>query len=157
LKKEHFVMRFEAGNLSTLTTATAGAPLVAIRAPATESCKLYELGVTLVAATSTRLALARATTVSVTPGTTIAGQNKTPLAPVSGTLLVSSWGTVPVVGASFFRRITLPAAIGAGYIWTWPADDPLIVGNGVAIGEICIVNTVAVACSLFDWYARWED
>lgn len=150
-------MRYEAGNVSTLTTATAGAPLVAIRAPATERCALRELGVTLLAATSTRLALVRASTVSVTPGTTIAGQNKVPGAPASGTLLVSSWGTVPVVGTSFFRRITLPAAIGAGYIWSWPADDPLVVGLGSAIAELCIANIVAVACSLFDYWAVWED
>lgn len=150
-------MRFEAGNISTLTTATAGAPLVAIRAPVTERCALRELGVTLVAATSTLLGLARATTVSVTPGTTIAGQAKHPLAPVSGSLLVSSWGTVPVIPANFFRQIVLPAAIGAGFIWTWPADDPLIVGNGVAVGEIVIANLVAVAPSLFRYYAVWED
>lgn len=150
-------MRFEVGNITTLTTATAGAPLCAIRAPATETCRLRELGVTLVAATSTLLGLARATTVSVTPGTTTAGQAKHPLAPVSGTLTVSSWGTVPVISASYFRQIVLPAAIGAGFIWTWPADDPLIVGNGVAIGEICLANLVAVACSLFRYYAVWED
>lgn len=150
-------MRFEAANISTLTTATAGAPLVAIRAPATETCRLRELGILLVAATQTLLELRRATTVSVTPGTTIAGQPHTPLAPVSGTLLVSSWGTVPVVGANGMRSVILPASIGAGIIWTWPADDPLIVGNGVAIGEMCICNSVAVACSLFRYYAVWED
>lgn len=150
-------MRFEAGNISTLTTATANAPLVALRAPATERMALRELGVTLIAATSTLLGLVRATTVSVTPGTTVAGQAKNPLSPASGSLLVSSWGTVPVISASYMRQIVLPAAIGAGFIWTWPADDPLYVGNGVAIGEICLANLVAVAPSLFRYYAIWED
>ena len=150
-------MRFEAGNISTLVTATANAPLVAIRAPAAERCALRELGVTLLAATSTLLGLARATTVSVTPGTTIAGQNKNPLSPVSGTLLVSSWGPVPVIPANYFRQSALPGAIGAGFIWTWPADDPLIVGNGVAIGEVILANLVAVAPSLFRYYCAWED
>jgi hypothetical protein len=150
-------MRYEAGNVSTLVTAGINAPLVAIRAPATERCALRELGVSLIAATSTRLGLTRATTVSVTPGTTVAGQNKQPGAPASGTLLVSSWATVPVVSASLFRRITLPAAIGAGYIWQWPADDPLIIGLGSAIAELVIANLVAVAPSLFDYWACWED
>lgn len=150
-------MRYEAGNVSTLATATANAPLVAIRAPATERAALRELGVTLVAATSTLLGLARATTVSVTPGTTIAGQNKHPLASVSGTLLVSSWATAPVIPANYLRQIVLPAAIGAGFIWTWPADDPLLVGNGAAIGELVLANLVAVAPSLFRYYAIWED
>lgn len=150
-------MRFEAGNVSTLVTATAGIPLIALRAPATERMALRELGVTLIAATSTRLGLRRATVVSVTPGTTIAGQNKNPGSPASGSLTVSSWGTVPTVSANDMRRITLPAAIGAGFIWTWPADDPLIVGLGSAIAEVCLVNLVAVAPSLFDYYAVWED
>ena len=150
-------MRFEAGNVSTLVTATVGAPLVAIRAPASERGALRELGVSLLAATSTRLGLARATTVSATPGTTIAGQAKNPLSPASATLLVSSWATPPTIPANFMRRITLPAAIGAGFIWTWPADDPLYIGNGVAIGELVLANLVAVAPSLFDYYAIWED
>lgn len=150
-------MRFEAGNLSTLTTATAGAPLVALRAPATEIMRIREIGVTLIAATASRLGLVRATTVSVTPGTTVAGQAVHPLGPASASLLVSSWGTVPVVSASFMRRMSLPAAIGAGYIWTWPADAPMLVGNGVAISEVCIANIVAVACSLFEYYVAWED
>ena len=150
-------MRFEAGNISTLTTATANAPLVAIRAPATERCALRELGLTLTAATSTLLGLARATTVSVTPGTTIAGQAKNPLSPASATLLVSSWATAPVIPTNYLRQIVLPAAIGAGFIWTWPADDPLFVGNGVAIGEIVLANLVAVAPSVFRYYAVWED
>lgn len=149
--------RFEGAALSSLVTATLDAPLVAIRAPATENCRLRELGITLVAATSTRLGLARATTVSATPATTKPGRNKVPLAPDSATVLVNSWTTAPVISVNYLRRITLPAAIGAGFIWTWPADDPLIVGNGVAIGEIVIANLVAVAPSTFDWYAIWED
>jgi len=150
-------MRYEAGNISTLVTATANAPLVAIRAPVTERAAIREIGVTLIAATSTLLGLVRATTVSVTPGTTIAGQNLNPLSPASGTLLVSSWATAPVIPATYMRQIVLPAAIGAGFIWSWPADDPLVVGNGVAIGEIVIANLVAVAPSLFRYYVKWEN
>src|SRR6266571_5302118 len=146
-------MRFEAGNVSSLVTATADAPLVAMRGPSAEVCMLRELGVFLIAATITRLGLARATTVSVTPGTTKPGRNKTLGAPDSGTLLVSSWGTAPVISANYLRRITLPAAIGAGFIWTWPADDPLMVGLGSAIAELALTNLVAVAPSTFDYYA----
>lgn len=150
-------MRFEAANLSSVVTATAGAALAAIRAPAAEMCKLRELGVFLKAATQTELELRRATTVSVTPGTTVAGINKTPGAAASGTLLVSSWGTAPVVAATPFRSVVLAASIGAGFIWTWPADDPLIVGLGSAIAELCICNSVAVIPATFRYYAVWED
>jgi hypothetical protein len=150
-------MKFEAGNISTLVTATADAPLVAIRAPATEICKLRELSVTLIAATSTLLGLARATTVSVTPGTTKPGRNSVPGAPDSATLLISSWGTAPVISTNYLRQMVLPAAIGAGFIWSWPAVDPWLVGQGTAIAELVLANLVAVAPSLFRYYAVWED
>lgn len=152
-------MRFEAGNLSTLTTATADAPLVAIRAPATEIGRMLELGITLTAATASRLGLIRATTVSVTPGTTKVGRNAVFGAPDSATLLVSSWATAPVLPGTpvYHRRVSLPAAIGAGVVWSWPADRPLFVGDGTAIRELVIANLVAVAPSLFEYYAIWED
>jgi hypothetical protein len=156
-------MRYEAGATSILVTATANAPLVTLRTSATEKMRLRELGVTLQAATATRLGIARATTVSATPTGNFAGQNKaagaTAAAPLaaSGCTLVTGWTTVPTMSANYLRRITLPAAIGAGFIWTWPADDPLEVGNGSVIQELCIANLVAVAPSLFDFYAVWED
>lgn len=139
-----------------LAPATA-TPLVAIRAPATERCGLREVGVTLTNAVATRLGLARASAVSVTPTGNFAGQNMVPGAPASGTTLVTGWTTIPTAGGTPFRRISLPAAIGAGYIWTWPADDPLYVGLGSAIAELCLVNLVAVVPGVFEWYAKWED
>lgn len=141
-----------------MVTATLLAPLVAVRCPATEQANLRELGVTLQAATATRLGLFRATTVSVTPTGNFAGQNKcAPGTPASGTTLVTGWTTAPVLAAVPMRRITIPAAIGAGFIWTFPADDPLEIGTGASIAEIVLANLVAAAPALFDWYAIWED
>lgn len=150
-------MRFEVGNISSLTTATADSPLVAIRAPATAICKIREIGITLIDATETRLGLARATTVSVTPGTDKFGQNTVPGGPASLTRLVSSWATAPVIGSTYLRRILIPNSKGAGVIWQWPSDAPLIVGLGSAIGEIVIANLVAVACGTFEYWVAFED
>lgn len=155
-------MRFEAGNVSTLVTATANAPLVAIRAPTTEICRLFELGIMLTSATATQLGLARATTVSVTPASTKPGRAifpGTPSAPLadSATLLVSGWTTAPVISTNYLRQISLPATVGAGVIWTWPVDRPLIVGDGENISEIVIANLVAVAPGTFQYYAVWEN
>jgi hypothetical protein len=149
--------RFEAANLSSLVTATADAPLVAIRAPTTEVAKLLELGITINAATATLLGLTRATTVSVTPGTTKPGRNTIKGAPDSGTLLVSSWATAPVVSTNYLRQVILAAAQGSGIVWTWPADRPLHVGDGINISELVVTNLVAAAPSVFRYYAVWED
>jgi hypothetical protein len=149
-------MRFEA-SATSIIVAAAATPIVAIRCPATERMAIREIGVTLQAATLTRLGLVRATVVSVTPTGNFAGQNKNPGSPASGSTLVTGWTTIPTAAGVPFRRITIPAAIGAGYVWTWPADDPLYVGLGSAIAEICINNLVAVAPSLFDFWVVWED
>src|SRR2546422_8678408 len=150
-------MRFEAGNISSIVTATADTPLAAIRAPAAEVCRLLELGITLFSATATRLGLARATTVSVTPGTTKPGRNVVLGAPDSATLLVSTFGTAPVISTNYLRRISLPATVGAGVVWTWPADRPVFVGVGAAIAELVIAGLVAVAPRTFEYWAVWED
>lgn len=150
-------MRYGAANVTGLTTAAVNAPLAAIRAPATEMCKIREIGVTLKDAVNTRLGICRATTVSVTPGTTVAGQNHQYGAPASGSLLVCSWATAPVVATSHFRAVEIANAVGNGIIWTWPADDPLIVGNGVDICELVLVNLIAAGCATFRFYACWED
>jgi hypothetical protein len=84
------------------------------------------------------------------------GRNQVPLAPDSATLLVAGWTTAPVISTNYLRRITLPGVIGAGYVWTW-YDKPLQIGNGAAISELVLANLVAVAPSLFDWWAIWDD
>jgi len=150
-------MRYEASATSVLVSAVANAPLVAIRAPATERGILREFGITLQAATSTRLGLVRATTVSVTPTGSVAGVNHEAGVAAGATTLITGWTTAPVVSSSYMRRITLPAAIGAGVVWTWPVAVGPEVGTGSAIGEIVICNLVAVAPSLFDFWAVWED
>jgi hypothetical protein len=149
-------MRFEASATSILVAATA-TPIVAIRAPATERCAIREIGVTLQGATSTRLGLARASVVSVTPTGNFAGQNMVPGAPASGSTLVTGWTTIPTAGGTPFRRITLPAAVGAAWVWQWPQGEELVVGLGSAIAELCLVNLVAAAPALFDFWVKWED
>lgn len=150
-------MRYEASASSILVTATANAPLVAIRVPAGVRGLIREIGVSLQAATSTRLGLVRATTVSVTPTGNIAGQNVNPSGTASATTLVTGWTTAPVLSAVYLRRVTLPAAIGAGWVWTFPPSEEVLVGTGAAIAELVLANLVAVAPSLFDWWIKWED
>ncbi len=77
----------------------------------------------------------------------------------AGTQIVTGWATPPVVpaGGPYFRQIVLPAAIGAGGVWSWPADDPLWIGDGEAIQELVVCNLVAVACSAFRCWAKFEN
>lgn len=150
--------RFEAGILSILTSAVADGPLVAIRAPATEVLRITEIGISLVTAVASRLELIRALAVSITPTGNIPLKNTKPGAPNSGSTIVTGWTTAPTVTANtHLRKVSLPATIGAGVVWTWPADRPLEVGLGSAIAEVLIANEVAVAPGVFDLWVCAED
>lgn len=152
------VARFEVGATSILTTAVADAPLIAIRAPATEVLRITEIGISLVTAVASRLKLIRALAVSVTPTGNLPLRPTKPGAPNSGSTFVTGWTTAPTVTAtSQLRQVSLPATIGAGFVWSWPADRPLEVGLGSAIAEILIANIVAVAPGIFDLWVCCED
>lgn len=79
------------------------------------------MGTTINAATASVFGFGRPGATGITPtspqtvlaedgGNTAAGNTTTALA----------WGTAPTVPANFFRRVSLPATIGAGIIWTFP-------------------------------------
>lgn len=134
-------MKYSVGWITVLVTSTIDSPLCAIRAPATELCQIREMGIFPDAANTGKIALARASTVSVTPTGNIAAQNTTPGAPASGTVIATGWATAPVIdNTKYLREATTAATAGAGIIWTWPADRPLVVGLGSAIAELVLVN-----------------
>ena len=83
--------------------------------------RLLELGITINAATASVFGLGRPAAIGITPtspatvlaedgGNTATGNTTTALA----------WGTAPTAPTNFFRRVSLPATIGAGFIWTFP-------------------------------------
>jgi hypothetical protein len=44
-----------------------------------------------------------------------------------------------------------------GYLLSRAADRPCLVGDGINISELVIANLVAVAPSVFEYWAVWED
>ncbi len=58
-----------------------------------------------------------------------------------------SWGTGPTVPLAFLRRISLPAVIGAGVIWTFPngldipEESSIVLWN---LGTNAVVDAYAV-------------
>lgn len=109
-------------SVANRTSATANAAAAQENIASTNvAYRLLELGLTLVAATSSVYGLGRPAVTGITPtspvtvlaedgGNTSAGNTTTALA----------WGTGPTVPANFFRRVSLPATAGAGMIWTFP-------------------------------------
>lgn len=100
------------------TIAVAG---LEIGAGANVGYRLLELGLTLNAATASVFGLGTPGAIGLTPTNVAAlaedGGN-TAAANTNGIIAWSS--TVPTVPANFFRRLSTPATIGAGIIWTFP-------------------------------------
>lgn len=151
-------MRFSAAALTSITTATANTPVLAFRVPAGLRGRVREIGITVNSATSAKVGLVRATTVSVTPGTSVAGQNMDgPGMPASTSLLVTTFGTAPVIAAVYLQTATINGSLGGGVIWPFPPDDLLIAADGTNIGELVLCNLEAITFPALRVYFRWED
>jgi hypothetical protein len=104
----------------TTATATVAAAQETI-AGANLGYRMLEFGISINAATASVFAIGRPAAIGITPttpvtvlaedgGNTAAGNTTTALA----------WGTGPTAPANLLRRVSLPATIGAGIIWTFP-------------------------------------
>lgn len=114
------------------TIVTSAAASFTFLAAAANSPRLMEYGINLGAATASTYGIGRAGndgTFTQTGGVAVLAEN--PGDPTGQTLSAVAWGTAPTVPANFFRRVYLPATIGAGIIWTFPRGLIMIAGRGV--------------------------
>lgn len=129
---------FELGINTTVTTTAAAA--AEIRAASGFPFRVRELSLTLGAATASTYGIGRPAAIGVTPTSPIV---MLPLNPNdSGTTPPSTavaWGTGPTVPANFTHRITLPATIGAGVIWTFGPNEFIVMPVNAAAGVASIV------------------
>ena len=113
-----------------------------IRTSANVRARLIEFGVFLAAATASTFGLGRPAAIGVTPTSPVDFQPEDPADPTVASQVQSAlaWGTGPTAPTNFLRRISLPATIGTGIIWTWqnglviPASSSLVLWNLAANG-----------------------
>jgi hypothetical protein len=122
-----------AGGAGTISVAQAE-----LRAAATDAIYVYEIGVSLTAATASSIGLGRpANSGSVAGGTQTLGQANNQDDPVAvGGVVTTGWTTAPTAPTVFLRRIGLPAAIGNGVIWTWPRGLRVKQGTSLVLWNI---------------------
>lgn len=146
--------RYEVTARSTLVTASAGAPLFALRA-ITRPVLVRELHLWYATAptTSGGLALNRSTALGTGGLTGVFGQPVNP-SDLAGTAeLVTAWATLaPTItaAASFRRWFAGAAAIGTGVIWAWEPPGLYIAGSASATSELVIQNLQATAPGTLD-------
>lgn len=146
---------FECG--VTGVAAASAAAYAAFEMGASVRGRVREIGFFATAATAASVGLGHPANESTPPvaTTTAAGQ---PLDQQDGVAAVgvisTAWSTAPTAPSVFMRKIVLPAVIGAGIIWTWPADAPLIVKPS---GWIVLWNFGGSSGPAPTVYVKWEE
>ncbi len=140
-------------SLAVRTTGVATATAAwEIRTDATHRARLMELGVFLAAATASVYGLGRPAAIGVTPTTPVDFEAEDPADVAIASALQSAlaWATGPTVPAKFFRRMSLPATIGSGVIWTWPKGLAIPVSSSLVLWNLA-ANAVVDAHAVFEY------
>jgi len=105
-----------------------------------------EIGLNLGAATASTYGLGRAgNTPTQTSPVLVQAEDPSKPAGLSGCAV--AWSVAPTVPAQFLRRISLPATIGAGVIWTFPRGM-----NVAAAASMLIWNLATNSASTNVWW-----
>ena len=118
---------------------TAGAAAWEIRTGATPGrAKVLEIGFFLIAATASQLGLGRPQAIGTTPTGPVDFIPEDPNDVLAAGVVQSAlaWAVGPTVPLKFFRRISLPATIGTGVIWTFPKGITIPVSDGLVLWNI---------------------
>ena len=114
------------------TTVTSnGAAVVELIAGAVP-IHVMEIGIALVNATASVLALGRPAAAGITPTTPVGLLLNESAVGTSRATLAAAWGTGPTIPAAYYRQTALPATAGAERIWSFedgvfvPASGRLI-------------------------------
>ncbi len=148
--------QYELGINTTVTTTAAAA--AEIRAASGTPLRLREVGLTLAVATASTYGLGRPAAVGVTPTSPITVLASNPSDPTGTGTTAVAWGTGPTVPTQFLRRITLPATVGAGVIWTWELNRFVIgPGNAAAAVASVVIWNLATNANNLNIYAVLVD
>lgn len=127
-------------SMSQRTTATAAASASwEIRSTAANKPRVMEIGISQNAATAGAYGLGRPGAIGVTPTspqTFLDEQDGN--GPTGNTTCAVAWTTGPTVPANFLRRVSCPATIGAGVIWTFPRGLGIPVSNSIVVWIIAL-------------------
>ena len=128
------------------TVTTTGAAAMDLRASSANGPRIMEVGLNLLTGTASTYALSRSgNTPTQTAPVLVQAENPGDPAGVSGCAV--AWSVAPTLAAQVFRRISLPATVGAGVIWTFPRGLTL-----AASGTMLIWNLATNSNSTNVWW-----
>lgn len=121
-----------------------------IRAAATPGrLRVMEIGFFLAAATASIYGLGRPAAIGDTPTTPVdfLQEDKANVLAAGVAQSALAWGTKPTDPVTFLRRISLPATVGTGVIWTFPEGLVIPVSESIVLwnlGTNGVVDAYAV-------------
>jgi hypothetical protein len=95
-----------------------------------------EIGIFLAGATASTFGLGRPAAIGQTPTAPITVLAEDPGDPAGTVTTALAWGTGPTAPTNFFRRISLPATVGTGVIWTFPRGLVIPVSSSIVIWNL---------------------
>jgi hypothetical protein len=124
-----------------------------MRSTTGKDMRVFEVAVYMSGGTAaaTDVGLGRPAAISVTPTTQTPQAEDTSAGAAACTGQVAA-GTKPTAPANYLRRFGIPATIGAGVIWTFPAG--LIIPSGPA--ELVLWN-IGASTSTFSGYYVYDE
>lgn len=141
-------MKFSLGVRTSSGTDAAAA--WEIRTGATPGrTKIMEIGIFLAAATASVFGIGRPAAIGQTPTSPVDFLPEDPNDVIASGVVQSSlaWGTGPTVPTAFLRRISLPATIGTGVIFSWPQGLTIPVSSSIVLWNLstnAVVDAYAV-------------
>jgi hypothetical protein len=129
------------------TDGTAAAAAMEMRTASTDRPRLMEMGVFMAAATASQYGLGRPAAIGVTPTSPVTVLAEDPGDSTGTVTTALAWSTAPTVPANFFRRVYLPATLGAGIYWVFPRGLVVAVSSSIVlwnIGSNGVVDTHVV-------------
>jgi hypothetical protein len=114
---------------SRTSGVTTGVATWELRSTSTDRLRIREIGVFMGAATASTFGLGRPTAIGVTPTTPVTVLAEDSGDPAGTGTIALAWATAPTAptGPNYIRRVSLPATVGAGIIWSWWNGPGLIV------------------------------
>lgn len=117
---------------------------IELRTSATKRVKVLEIHVVMAAATASIFGVGRPAAIGVTPTGPINLLAEEPSDPTATSTTAMAWSTPPTVPANFFRRVNLPATIGAGQILTFPRGLIIPVSSSLVLWNITATGVADV-------------
>lgn len=145
--------RFYEGGVASVAAAS-GAPYATIHTGSGLVAAIREIGLFVNAATASPVELIRPAN-SPAASTSVLGQAQDPAMPASSVNLDTAWSTAPTISTNVpLRKVTIPAVIGAGVIWTWPSGSGLVIPVS---SYLVLWNFGGSAGSVLNMYVVWEE